>query len=347
MIAGGVAGAFAKTTTAPLSRLTILYQVSPILSMQIGSTVEYANTLSLQSACAKIMREEGFASFWRGNLTSVLHRFPYSAINFTSYESSKEYLLTCFGWHETPTVRLLCGAFSGCCSTFACYPLDLVRTRLTVSPPPLSKQPLPSGSGTVVCTSSGSSSGSSITAHDNNHVVSRGAGSTSRGTGSRILSTILSIIEKEGFGGLYRGLFVSLVVSVPNLAIGFSVYGSMKEKLIESLPFAPEGLFVVKDTLSLTQLGSMLSGAAAGISSSLITFPADVVRRRMQVMGLSSSPIKTSAAEEALRIWRAEGVGGLYRGIVPEILKVAPMVGVTFCAYEFVLRHLEASRKSW
>ncbi len=31
---------------------------------------------------------------------------------------------------------------------------------------------------------------------------------------------------------------------------------------------------------------------------------------------------------------KTEGVRGMYRGIVPELLKVCPMVGITFCTYE-------------
>ena len=39
-------------------------------------------------------------------------------------------------------------------------------------------------------------------------------------------------------------------------------------------------------------------------------------------------------------ILRNEGFQGLYRGILPELLKVIPMVSVTFCVYEFALQAL-------
>ena len=38
---------------------------------------------------------------------------------------------------------------------------------------------------------------------------------------------------------------------------------------------------------------------------------------------------------------RAEGIRGLYRGILPEVLKITPMVSITFCMYEFCLHLME------
>jgi solute carrier family 25 phosphate transporter 23/24/25/41 len=51
-----------------------------------------------------------------------------------------------------------------------------------------------------------------------------------------------------------------------------------------------------------------------------------------------------SAYREAHRIYRNEGVRGFYRGIVPELLKVCPMIAITFCTYEFVLDKLSISK---
>jgi hypothetical protein len=309
MASGGIAGSVAKTMTAPLSRLTILYQVSPILSATAGGTgaaTHYPTNLSLYDAARRIVQTEGVRAFWKGNLTSVLHRFPYSAINFTAYETSKDLLVKRLRFKESPETRLVCGALSGAVACFACYPLDLVRTRLTVQP--------------------------------------NGAGA------GAIVQTLLQVCREEGVLGLYRGLLVSLAVSVPNLAIGFSVYGSMKERCLAS----GSPLLVQQPSswgnnaspadgprdLVLSPLGCMASGAVSGCLSSLLTFPADTVRRRMQVRGLVRHG--TNSVSEIGRVFRTEGVRGLYRGILPELLKVTPMVGFTFCVYEASMRFLTA-----
>ena len=344
MLAGGVAGSVGKTITAPLSRLTILYQVSPLLSACSSSSVMnslhyYPPSLSLYNACQRVLREEGVLAFWKGNLTSVLHRFPYSAINFTTYESLKDQLCRKMGYEESPQTRLVCGALAGGAACFACYPLDLVRTRLTVSSSS-------SGSGAVAVVSAGSGASASASVGVGAGGIGSSSGSSgggaSRGhTGMRIVHTLLQVVREEGVRGLYRGLFVSLSVSVPNLAIGFSVYGSMKERCLQGNHW----MFVNRPTgkqseASLNPLGCMASGAVSGILSSMVTFPADTVRRRMQVRGLVKLG-GSGSFSESLKILRVEGPLGLYRGILPELLKVTPMVGITFMVYEFIVRSLE------
>ena len=342
MAAGGIAGCVAKTIMAPLSRLTILFQVGPMLSAVNKNGIVAVNNNefsgSLYSVGKRVFKEEGFLSFWKGNLTSVIHRFPYSAINFTVYDR----LRTSFrnlNYRESPFTRFICGASAGGTACFACYPLDLVRTRLTVLKTPGN------------CSVYGS-----------------------------ISSTMLSIMRNEGFMGLYRGVFISVCVTTPTFGISFCVYGTVKEKLLK----INSSYNIFKDSSSekLSAYGSMLCGAMSGITSSLIMFPADSIRRRMQVAGFlvanstssnntavssnvlapsntnttgrtpcsSSSVIESSSLvrnesvtkpqrfcvnSELFKVLKGDGYRGLYRGIVPEILKVTPMVSITFCVYEF------------
>ncbi len=183
MLAGGIAGSVAKTVTAPLSRLTILYQVGNILSGPVAASDAKSSSSggafmrkefsgSLLESSKRIIKEEGFRAFWKGNMTSVLHRFPYSAINFSTYEICRNYLCNdnehnvsppnsknnssssicnnnnknssrsssgnsgvsprkCVS--ETPLTRFVSGAVSGAVACTACYPLDIIRTRLTVN----------------------------------------------------------------------------------------------------------------------------------------------------------------------------------------------------------------------
>lgn len=352
MAAGGIAGCVAKTIMAPLSRLTILFQVGPLLSAATNDGIIAVKTNdfsgSLYSVGKRVLKEEGVLSFWKGNLTSVIHRFPYSAINFTVYDR----LRTSFrnlNYVESPLTRFVCGASAGGTACFACYPLDLVRTRLTVMKTP---------------SSSGSIFGS-------------------------ITSTMQSIVRSEGIIGLYRGVLVSVCVTTPTFGISFCVYGTVKEKILglES----SYNIFMDTSTGKLSAYGSMLCGAMSGITSSLIMFPADSIRRRMQVSGFlnrpstNNVPDNTKAASnyifsntvaeensknnnnnnssstinkkldetksksskfcvnsELFKVLKGDGIRGLYRGIIPELLKVTPMVTITFCVYEITYDFLNS-----
>lgn len=357
MISGGIAGSVGKTITAPLSRLTILYQVSPILSCPEGKSALSINTNdSLWKTSRNILKTEGVLAFWKGNFTSVIHRFPYSAVNFYSYEVARAFMHRTFNSKDTPGVRFACGGFSGMMACFACYPLELIRTRMTV---------VDSFSTTKEAIGfAGSNNGSSS-------VVPR----LGR---SKMFKIVRDIIAQDGIFGLYRGLSVSLCVAMPTLAIGFSVYGQMKQTLLKH-----GGIFKNDKSGHLSVYGALLSGCVSGVSSSVIMFPTDVIRKRLQVSNdklapvfskttkssvemtnSSNSVITTSTSGNNLNIrysntttinasvplrgnsarWvifnhyknilATEGVRGMYRGLLPELMKVCPMVAITFCVYE-------------
>ena len=61
-------------------------------------------------------------------------------------------------------------------------------------------------------------------------------------------------------------------------------------------------------------------GALAGSISQTLTYPFDVLRRKMQVTGMSALGVKYNGALDALQsIVRTEGVSGLYRGLWPNL----------------------------
>ncbi|KAK3028620.1 hypothetical protein RJ639_039963 [Escallonia herrerae] len=110
----------------------------------------------------------------------------------------------------------------------------------------------------------------------------------------------------------------------PNLAISFSVYDTVRSYWQSLRP---------EDS---TVLISLACGSLSGIASSTVTFPLDLVRRRMQLEGAGGRArvYKTGLTGTFRDIARAEGLGGLYRGILPEYCKVVPSVGIVFMTYE-------------
>ena len=64
------------------------------------------------------------------------------------------------------------------------------------------------------------------------------------------------------------------------------------------------------------------SECCLGCISQTLTYPFDVLRRKMQVSGMQGGSIKYRGAIDALRsILRVEGISGLYRGLWPNLRK--------------------------
>jgi len=79
-------------------------------------------------------------------------------------------------------------------------------------------------------------------------------------------------------------------------------------------------------------IANFAAGAIAGVSEILTFYPLDVVKTRMQ---LETGKAKHGMIGTFTSIIREEGVGRLYRGLVPPLLLEAPKRAVKFAANDF------------
>ncbi|GAM25727.1 hypothetical protein SAMD00019534_089020, partial [Acytostelium subglobosum LB1] len=124
LYAGGISGVVSRTLTAPLERLKILNQAQPLLN----NGTKYNN---IGSGLMTIWREEGIRGLFKGNGTNVLKAGPHSAIRFYSYEYFKhigDQPLSSI----TRTQQLWAGACAGVTSVTFTYPLEVVKTKMTL-----------------------------------------------------------------------------------------------------------------------------------------------------------------------------------------------------------------------
>lgn len=87
-------------------------------------------------AFVRIPKEQGFFSFWRGNLANVIRYFPTQALNFAFKDKYKQVFL---GGVDKNTQfwryfagNLASGGAAGATSLCFVYPLDFARTRLVL-----------------------------------------------------------------------------------------------------------------------------------------------------------------------------------------------------------------------
>jgi solute carrier family 25 phosphate transporter 23/24/25/41 len=331
-----MAGSVAKTITAPFSRLTILFQVHSMVTTKEHRPF-YA--MSLRSAFQKVVDRGGIMSLWKGNLTSVLHRFPYSAINFYVYENTLDALSQSL---KKPRVREdeseLQGHLVKRMTKLMMRDEDFdedfkdgkrVRGRdRTEDTPALHKFLAGASAGTTAC----------LACYPLDLVRTR---LTTELEGKEhyrgIVDAFSKIARNEGLAGFYSGIAPTLLVAVPNFAISYTVYGTLKEYTLDDDLFY--NLRRIDADSGEPKLGlflTVLCGAASGILASCITFPMDTVRRRMQIQCLHV-PVeeRLKAHQHFYSIVAKEGMPAIYRGITPELLKVVPMVGTMFLVYEW------------
>ncbi|PNT53606.1 hypothetical protein POPTR_001G094100v4 [Populus trichocarpa] len=299
LVAGGVAGGVSRTAVAPLERLKILLQVQNPHSIKYNGTIQ---------GLKYIWRTEGLRGMFKGNGTNCARIVPNSAVKFFSYEEASKRILWFYRQQTgnddaqlTPLLRLGAGACAGIIAMSATYPMDMVRGRLTVQTDKSPRQ--------------------------------------YRGI-AHALSTVL---KEEGPRALYKGWLPSVIGVIPYVGLNFSVYESLKDWLLKTNPFG----LVEDNELGVTT--RLACGAAAGTVGQTVAYPLDVIRRRMQMVGWkdaasvvtgdgrSKAPREYSGMVDAFRkTVRHEGFGALYKGLVPNSVKVVPSIAIAFVTYEMV-----------
>ena len=85
-------------------------------------------------------------------------------------------------------------------------------------------------------------------------------------------------------------------------------------------------------------IGNMATGAIGAFSgavSATIVYPVNLLRTRLQAQGTVLHPATyTGFMDVARKTISGEGVKGLYKGVTPNLLKVAPAVSISYIVYE-------------
>ncbi|XP_061406518.1 LOW QUALITY PROTEIN: mitochondrial adenyl nucleotide antiporter SLC25A24-B-like [Lethenteron reissneri] len=121
LLAGGGACAVSYSSTAPLLRLRV--------EMQVRGTPE--RPLHMAESVRRMIREGGLRALWRGNGANVVKMLPESAIMQMTYEQLKKYFR---GEKQRVSTsdRFAAGCIAGGVSSSIVYPLEVLRTRLTL-----------------------------------------------------------------------------------------------------------------------------------------------------------------------------------------------------------------------
>jgi solute carrier family 25 folate transporter 32 len=162
---------------------------------------------------------------------------------------------------------------------------------------------------------------------------------------SGLLHALRRIAADEGLRCLYRGLGPSLAL-VSHGALQFTAYEALKKRAL-----AAEAGEAHDSEARLSAAAASGIGVASKLLASGATYPSQVLRARLQqrresgaAAGAASSAVAEGGAWSTLRgLLQREGLRGLYKGWVPNVLRVLPSSALTFLVYEKVSQALEAS----
>ncbi|XP_074648799.1 mitochondrial thiamine pyrophosphate carrier-like [Tubulanus polymorphus] len=157
-----------------------------------------------------------------------------------------------------------------------------------------------------------------------------------------IYSAVKTMYKQEGARCFFRGLSPTLLQIVPQSGLMFGFYSffvNIWEKYIKTEHH---------HTHHPTGIESMVCGSLSGVFSKSIVYPLDLMKKRLQVVGFDEARKKfgqvrnyKSLRDCTMTIFREEGIKGLFKGIVPSVMKAALSVGITFCSYEQVCEFME------
>lgn len=129
-----------------------------------------------------------------------------------------------------------------------------------------------------------------------------------------------SIMKTDGWTGLFSGNFVNVIRVAPSKAIELFAYESVKKHLTPNtgeqsiLPIPP----------------SLLAGAVAGVTSTVCTYPLELLKTRLTIQ----RGVYKNLLDAFIKIVREEGPAELYRGLTPSVIGVIPYAATNYFAYD-------------
>lgn len=159
-----------------------------------------------------------------------------------------------------------------------------------------------------------------------------------------IRNAVSTIIREEGPGGFYKGVLPNCLGAGTAWGLYFLFYNTVKKQMLET-----------SQKTSLGPLEHMGAGAIAGAFTTAITNPIWVIKTRLCLQYGNASPTPSSSTTSVPRmkennplpeikrysgtwdalkkVYKYEGVSGLYRGFIPGLLGVSHGA-IQLAAYE-------------
>ncbi|ROV93024.1 hypothetical protein VPNG_09438 [Cytospora leucostoma] len=307
-IAGALAGGISRTATAPLDRLKVYLLVNT--QTKAGKTGALLNAAKaglppsaavktadkpIRDAVLRLWKAGGLRTFFAGNGLNVIKIMPETAIKFGSYEAVKRTLANLEGHGDPTQINPY--------SKFAAGGVAGMTAQFCV-------YPLDTLKFRLQC-----------------ETVQGGL------TGNALLVQTARKMWAEGwFRSAYRGITMGLVGMFPYSAIDMGTFEFLKKTFTRQ---KARYYGIHEEDAAPGNVVTGIIGATSGAFGATIVYPLNVLRTRLQTQGTHMHPpTYTGIWDVAHKTYRNEGMRGMYKGLTPNLLKVAPALSITWMVYE-------------
>ncbi|KAK5121762.1 hypothetical protein LTR85_004637 [Meristemomyces frigidus] len=332
-IAGGLAACSAKTVVAPLDRVKILFQASnPQFQKYTGSW------MGAMRAIRDIYKADGGRGLFRGHSATLLRIFPYGGIKFLAYEQIRAIVIKSKE-QETPGRRFVAGSASGVLSVFATYPLEVIRVRLAWETKSQKRKSIRDICRTIYNEHPPAPKPPTAASLQADAHLPRSAAVALEATSNAVSTVTL----RSGMSNFFRGFTPTLWGMLPYAGTSFLTH-DLAGDFMRQPSVAPYAVLPMSERSQkhlapgkpppLRAWAELTTGALAGLVSQTISYPLEVIRRRMQVGGVVGDGHRLTMVEVSRNIVRDRGWRGFYVGLGIGYVKVVPMVATSFYVYE-------------
>jgi len=136
---------------------------------------------------------------------------------------------------------------------------------------------------------------------------------------------LVSCVRYEGWKSLYRGLSASLAGIIPYAAVDLTIYSALRE--IADARYEASG-----GTPPLVTFGI---GALSTTVGQMFSYPLQLVRTRLQAQGMKGRAVVYKGIVDCMaQTVQHSGFVGLYKGMLPNMLKSLPAMSISYTVYE-------------
>ncbi|KAL1821956.1 hypothetical protein ACET3Z_016825 [Daucus carota] len=143
-----------------------------------------------------------------------------------------------------------------------------------------------------------------------------------RGEQKKLFELVKMIAATQGLRGFWKGNLVNILRTAPFKAINFCSYDTYRKQLLK-----------LSGNNETTNIERFISGAAAGVTATVLCLPLDTIRTKLVAPGGEALGGVIGAF---CHVVQTEGFFSLYKGLLPSILSMAPSAAVFYGVYDML-----------